>query len=121
MKYISTRGQAPTLDFAGVLLAGLANDGGLYIPESWPSFSPAEFRAMRGLSYPALAARIMRPFVGEGIPLEPMARAAYAGFTNPAIVPLVQLDTGVFVPSRTWRCRCSGACSIMCWSSAANG
>jgi len=97
MRYISTRGQAPTLDFAGVLLAGLADDGGLYIPESWPSFSPAEFRAMRGLSYPALAARIMRPFVGDGIPLEPMARAAYAGFTNPAIVPLVQLDTGVFV------------------------
>jgi len=97
MRYISTRGQAPTLDFAGVLLAGLADDGGLYVPESWPSFSPAEFRAMRGLSYPALAARIMRPFVGDGIPLEPMARAAYAGFTNPAIVPLVQLETGLFV------------------------
>ena len=97
MRYISTRGQAPTLDFPGVLLAGLADDGGLYMPESWPSFSPAEFRAMRGLSYPALAARIMRPFVGDGIPLEPMARAAYAGFTNPAIVPLVQLDSGLFV------------------------
>ena len=97
MNYVSTRGQAPTLDFAGVLLAGLADDGGLYIPQTWPSFSPAAFRAMRGLSYPALAARIMRPFVGEGIPLEAMAEAAYAGFTNQAIVPLVQLETGLFV------------------------
>jgi threonine synthase len=97
MNYVSTRGQAPILDFAGVLLAGLADDGGLYIPETWPSFSPAEFRAMRGLSYPALAARIMRPFVGDGIPLEAMAEAAYAGFTNQAIVPLVQLETGLFV------------------------
>ena len=51
MRYISTRGQAPVLDFAGVLLAGLAEDGGLYVPESWPRFSFADWRAMRGLPY----------------------------------------------------------------------
>ena len=48
MRYISTRGQAPVLDFAGVLLAGLAEDGGLYVPKSWPRFSFADWRAMRG-------------------------------------------------------------------------
>ena len=68
MRYISTRGQAPTLDFAGVLLAGLAEDGGLYVPETWPHFQPADWRAMRGLAYPALAARIMQPFIGDALP-----------------------------------------------------
>ena len=47
MRYISTRGHAPIRDFAGVLLGGLAEDGGLYVPESWPQFSPADWRAMR--------------------------------------------------------------------------
>jgi len=49
MRYISTRGQAPARDFADVLLAGLAEDGGLFMPESWPHFSLADWRAMRGL------------------------------------------------------------------------
>ena len=99
MRYISTRGQAPVRDFAGVLLAGLAEDGGLYMPETWPSFSAAELRAMRGLPYHALAARVMRPFVGEAIPfatLEAICRDAYAGFGHPAVVPLVQLDTNLW-------------------------
>ena len=65
MRYVSTRGQAPELDFAGVLLAGLAEDGGLYVPKLWPNFSPADFRAMRGLPYAELAARVMQPFVGD--------------------------------------------------------
>src|SRR5579864_7382481 len=51
MRYISTRGHAPARDFAGVLLAGLAEDGGLFMPETWPVFSTADWRAMRGLSY----------------------------------------------------------------------
>jgi threonine synthase len=96
MKYVSTRGQAPVRDFAGVLLAGLAEDGGLYVPAAWPHFSPGDWRAMRGLSYPELVARVMQPFVGgsiEGAVLERLCREAYAGFGHPAVAPLVQLET----------------------------
>ena len=100
MRYISTRGQAPARDFADVLLAGLAEDGGLFMPESWPHFSPSDWRAMRGLSYPELAARVMQPFIGTAIPFEVLrgiCRDAYAGFGHTAIVPLIQLETGLFV------------------------
>jgi threonine synthase len=100
MRYLSTRGRAPARDFAGILLAGLAEDGGLYVPESWPQLTAADWRALRGLAYPELAARIMRPFVGEAIPFDTLAaicRAAYDDFRHPAIVPLVQLDTTLFV------------------------
>ena len=106
MHYCSTRavgGEAPGRDFAGVLLAGLAGDGGLFVPESWPRFSPAEWRAMRGLPYPALAAKVMAPFVcdesGAGIAfseLQAMCRAACRGFDHAAVVPLVQLDHDLF-------------------------
>src|SRR5271167_3122963 len=99
MRYISTRGQAPARDFADVLLAGLAEDGGLFMPESWPHFSPSDWRAMRGLPYPELAARVMQPFVGTSIPfdvLRTICREAYAGFGHPAIVPLIQLETNLF-------------------------
>ena len=96
MRYISTRGQAPVRDFAGVLLAGLAEDGGLYVPQEWPHFAPADWRAMRALSYPELVARIMQPFVGASIPAGTLARLsgeAYAGFGHAAVVPMVQLET----------------------------
>jgi threonine synthase len=100
MRYVSTRGQAPVRDFAGVLLAGLAEDGGLYVPEAWPHFSASDWRAMRGLPYPALAARVMQAFVGDAIPsatLQALCHDAYADFDHPAIVPLIQLETGLFV------------------------
>jgi threonine synthase len=99
MNYVSTRGQAPVLDFAGALLAGLAEDGGLYMPASWPVFSAPELRALRGLPYPELAARVMAPFVDDCIEfpvLQRLCRRAYAGFAHPAVVPMVQLETGVF-------------------------
>ena len=99
MRYLSTRGQAPEQNFAGVLLAGLADDGGLYMPESWPVFSGADLRALRGLPYPELAARVLAPFMEESIKfadLQAMCRRAYAGFTNKAIAPLVQLDTNIY-------------------------
>ncbi len=99
MRYVSTRGQAPSLDFAGVLLAGLAEDGGLFMPESWPRFSAADWRAMRGLSYPELAARVMAPFTAGAIDHETLlglAREAYAGFGHPATAPLVQIDREMF-------------------------
>ncbi len=96
MRYISTRGQAPARDFAGVLLAGLAEDGGLFVPETWPNWSHADLRAMRGLPYAELAARVMQPFIGDAVPFATLQRIcldAYAGFTHPAVVPLVQLET----------------------------
>lgn len=100
MRYISTRGHAEPRDFADVLLAGLAEDGGLFVPESWPYFSPADWRSMRGLPYPELAARVMRPFVGTAIPFQTLlsiCRSAYAGFGHPAIVPITQIGHSVFV------------------------
>jgi threonine synthase len=99
MQYVSTRGNAPVRDFAGVLLAGLAEDGGLYMPETWPHFSVADLRSLRGLPYPDLAARVLQPFIGTAIAndvLLAMCHDAYAGFTTPAVVPLVQLE------SRLW-------------------
>ena len=99
MRYISTRGQAPPRDFEAVLLAGLAEDGGLFIPETWPEFSPAEWRALRGLPYAELAARVIHPFTGGAIPYETlraMTDRAYASFGHPATAPLVQLDTSTF-------------------------
>ncbi|WP_029009745.1 threonine synthase [Azospirillum halopraeferens] len=99
MRYVSTRGAAPVLGFEDVLLTGLARDGGLYVPESWPQFSAAEIRAMRGLPYDEVAVRVMLPFLGDAIPedaFRAIVRDAYAGFDHAAVVPLVQLD------QRTW-------------------
>ena len=99
MRYVSTRGQAPARDFAGVLLAGLAEDGGLFVPETWPSFSPGDLRALRGVPYPVLAARVLQRFVGDCVPSETLGaicRDAYAEFGHPAVAPLVQLETGLW-------------------------
>ena len=99
MRYISTRGTAPPQDFAGVLLAGLAPDGGLYMPEAWPHLSPADLRALRGLPYAELAARVIAPFVGEAVAFDAllaMCAEAYGGFRHPAVIPMVQLDTALW-------------------------
>lgn len=95
MQYVSTRGSAPTLDFAGVTLAGLANDGGLYVPAKWPRFSPEEIASMRGLPYAELAARVMQPFVGDCLTpesLRGLTAKAYGRFAHAAVTPLTQLD-----------------------------
>ena len=95
MEYISTRGSAAALDFEGATLAGLASDGGLYLPREWPRFSEAEIAAMAGLPYAQLAARVMQPFVGESLNEEELlslCEAAYGRFSHKAVVPLVQLD-----------------------------
>jgi threonine synthase len=97
MRYVSTRGTAPTQDFAGALLAGLAEDGGLYVPQSWPSLPAIE--ALRGKPYPHIATEILKPFVGDCIPadaLQTMAEDAYATFRHPATIPLIQLDTNLW-------------------------
>ncbi|MET0180226.1 MAG: threonine synthase [Novosphingobium sp.] len=95
MDYVSTRGQAPALDFAGVTLAGLASDGGLYVPREWPRFSAAEIAALAGLPYAELAARVMQPFVGASLSPErllALCERAYGRFDHAAVTPLVQLD-----------------------------
>ncbi len=95
MRYISTRGAAPTLDFRDVTLAGLASDGGLYLPESWPSFSRDQIAALQGLSYVETAVAVMLPFVAGTLSeddLRDLCTQAYGRFAHAAIVPLVQLD-----------------------------
>jgi threonine synthase len=99
VKYISTRGRAPSLNFEEVTLAGLARDGGLYVPESWPTFSAAQIREMRGLSYPELVVTVLRPFIGGCVDeptLQVMAQRAYANFNHTAIAPIKQLNTNLY-------------------------
>jgi threonine synthase len=95
MRYVSTRGAAPALDFEGALLAGLAEDGGLYLPEAWPRLEPQALRALAGLPYAEAAARIMEPFIGSCFAPEEMrvlTAEAYSGFRHAAVAPLRQLD-----------------------------
>jgi len=99
VRYISTRGQAPSLAFDDVLLAGLARDGGLYVPEAWPQFSQSQWRALRDRPYAEIAAAVLRPFVGGTIAdrdLERLAAETYAGFGHPAVAPLKQLGPGLW-------------------------
>jgi len=95
MHYISTRGNASNLDFRGVTLAGLASDGGLYVPQVWPRFTADEIAAMRGLPYVDLAAKVMAPFTAGSLTeaeLRDLCAAAYGSFSHDAVTPLVQLD-----------------------------
>jgi len=95
MDYVSTRGSAPALDFAGVTLAGLASDGGLYVPREWPRFSEAEIAALAGLPYARLAQKVMQPFVGDSLAPErllDLCETAYGRFAHAAVTPLKQLD-----------------------------
>ena len=94
MRYLSTRGDAPILDFADTLLAGLAVDGGLYVPESWPTITAADLRSFGELSYAEVAHRVLLPFVGDSVgsdDLASMAAAAYATFGHPDVVPVTEL------------------------------
>ena len=95
MKYVSTRGEAPPIDFEDVLLSGLAPDGGLYLPETWPRFDAGTLAGFASLPYHEVAARVIAPFTEPGIDeatLAEIAAAAYAGFDSPVVAPLVQLD-----------------------------
>ena len=90
MRYVSTRGDAPELGFADVLLAGLASDGGLYVPERWPTLQPSN-----AATYVERAVEVMLPFVEpdlDEITLTRLCTEAYDTFRHPAVVPLVQLD-----------------------------
>ncbi len=100
MNYISTRGQAASLDFEGALMAGLARDGGLYVPESWPQISLHSIEGIARKTYVEAAAEVMQPLVGEGFgegEFSELIDAAYAGFAHQAKVPLVQLDSNLWL------------------------
>ena len=100
INYVSTRGQAPSLNFEQVLLAGLASDGGLYVPDRLPEFSRDEILAMRSMSYDELAYTVLKPFVEGSIPdddLRQIIRDTYGVFRHDAVAPLVQIDHNQWV------------------------
>jgi threonine synthase len=98
--YISTRGEAASLSFEDVLLAGLARDGGLYVPEMWPTLSAEKIASFAGMPFADVAVEVMAPFVGDSIDrptLKAMAKEAYGRFGHPAVTPLVQIDRNRWV------------------------
>jgi len=100
LKYVSTRAQAPELGFCDAILAGLARDGGLYVPREWPRFSHDEIAALAGKPYAQVAYTLLRPFVEGEIPdavFKAIIDDAYAQFRHPAVAPLVQLDSNHFL------------------------
>jgi threonine synthase len=100
VRYVSTRGEAPPLGFMDVTLAGLARDGGLYVPESWPRLSAETIASFAGKPYAEVAVEVIRPFVGDTISeaeLSRLAREAYGTFRHPAVVPVVQFGAGTFL------------------------
>ena len=100
MRYISTRGQAPALNFEDVLLAGLASDGGLYVPENLPRFTQEEIASWAGLPYHELAFNVMRPFVAGSISdadFKAILKDTYGAFAHTSVAPLRQLDANEWV------------------------
>jgi threonine synthase len=100
MLYVSTRGEAPAISFADALLAGLARDGGLYLPERWSALSPATIRGFRNRPYAEVAFQVIEPFVAGSVKdaeLSRMIAEAYATFDHPAVAPLVKLGDGEYL------------------------
>ena len=100
MRYISTRGEAPALNFTETALAGLATDGGLYLPESYPQLHASTIAGLAGRTYAEAAETIISPFVGDAIPrenLSAMIADAYSTFRHPAVTPLAQLSDNLFL------------------------
>jgi threonine synthase len=100
VRYVSTRGEAPPLGFEDATLAGLARDGGLYVPEKYPQFSTAAIAKLAGRPYAEVAAELIHPFTGDAFPaglLNRMTREAYTTFRHPAVAPLVQVSPDTFV------------------------
>lgn len=100
MKYISTRGQSPALTFEQAMLSGLARDGGLYVPETWPTLSVDQIAGFAGKSYEDVAFEVMKPFIGDtftDIEFLEIIHKAYGSFAHTAKCPLVQLDENHFL------------------------
>ncbi|MBL4599659.1 MAG: threonine synthase [Rhizobiaceae bacterium] len=94
MKYVSTRGNAPALGFCDVLLTGLARDGGLYVPEEWPTLDENSIRSLAGKPYAEIAKIVLAPFVEGEIPdakFNKIVDDAYASFHHKAVTPMVQI------------------------------
>jgi threonine synthase len=100
MRYVSTRGQAPTLPFGDVLLAGLARDGGLYVPETWPTLPDDALKRWADLPYAEVAIEVMWPFVDGSFDRDEFVRIvvdAYSSFDHPDVVPLRELGDGTWL------------------------
>src|SRR5262252_6393436 len=100
VRYVSTRGDAPPLGLVDVTLAGLARDGGLYVPETWPRLDRETIAGFAGRPYAEAAVEVMRAFAGGAVAdgdLARMAREAYATFRHPAVTPLTQIGTNTFI------------------------
>ena len=100
MRYVSTRGDAPELGFADVLLAGLASDGGLYVPATWPTLQRPSEQAAPARTYVERAVQVMLPFVEpdiDEVTLTHLCTEAYSTFRHPAVAPLVQIDHRMWV------------------------
>ncbi len=100
MLHVSTRGEAPALSFSDALLTGLARDGGLYLPQSWPKLSATEITGFAGKPYTAVAERVLGALADGDIEngaLSGMISQAYAGFRHPAVCPLTQIGDNLFV------------------------
>jgi threonine synthase len=100
VRYVSTRGEAPPLGFVEVALAGLARDGGLYVPAAWPRLDGDTIAGLAGRPYAEVAVELIRPFVGDAISdhdLARMTREAYGTFRHPAVAPLVQIGASDFL------------------------
>ncbi|HKG84022.1 MAG TPA: threonine synthase, partial [Beijerinckiaceae bacterium] len=100
MLHVSTRGEAPAISFTDALLAGLARDGGLYVPECWPALSRDAIAAFAGSRYAEVAKAVMGALVDGEIAAPDLARmiaAAYAPFRHPSVAPLVQIGDNLFV------------------------
>lgn len=96
--YVSTRGQAPAADFAEALLRGMAPDGGLYMPQAWPTLPPDAARP--GRTYAEIAKEVLTPFIGDALPegaLDAAIQRLVSGFDHPAVTPLVEVEDGLFV------------------------
>ena len=115
-RYISTRGEAPTLGFCDVMLTGLARDGGLYVPEIWPRLSPDTIAGFFGRPYWEVAVDVIKPFVGGEISDADLGRMANEAYATSAILPSFRstrsartsscwnCSTARRSRSRTWRC-----------------
>ncbi|WP_321831658.1 threonine synthase [Thalassovita sp.] len=100
MKYVSTRGKAPVLNFEEAMLTGLARDGGLYLPETIPTMSADEIAALAGQPYEEVAFRVMKPYIGDTFSdaeFKEIIAKAYAGFGHAARAPMVQLGDNHFL------------------------
>jgi threonine synthase len=100
MQFVSTRGEAPVLGFSDAVLSGLASDGGLYLPQTWPQLSTAEIAGFAGKPYADVAFAIISRFVDGEIPdgtLKGIIDASYATFRHPSVTPLVEIAPNHFV------------------------